>query len=172
MEPIRGGRLASLNEGCDAALKAAQPDWSIASWALRWVAQLDNVQVILSGMSTLEQIQDNVATFADPAISAEDAQKLMDVCHTFRSEISVPCTGCRYCTPECPMGLDIPAMMELYNRYKLDGGWALRRLDEMEADKTPDKCVGCGACKQQCPQNIDIPAVMAELAEAQAKRKA
>lgn len=165
MEPVRGGRLASLSPKANEMLKTAHPDWSIASWAFRWLLRLDNVQVILSGMSTMDQIIDNVATFSSMCpLSDEDAALLDEACQLFRGEISVPCTACRYCTDDCPMEIDIPAVMELYNKYKLDGPFALNRLNAFE--KGPKDCIGCGSCQPHCPQSIQIPDVMAELSAA------
>ena len=169
MEPVRGGRLASLSEKADAVLKAAHPDWSIASWAFRWLMRLDNVQVILSGMSTMDQIVDNVSTFDDGApLSDEDAALLEKACEMFRGEITVPCTACRYCCDECPAGLEIPKIMNIFNAYKLDGSpMALRGLGELSPN--PKDCLSCGACMRHCPQGIQIPDVMSELAEAMSK---
>lgn len=169
MEPVRGGRLASLSPVADAMLKAAQPDWSIASWAFRWLMRLDNVQVILSGMSTLGQIVDNVATFDDyKPLTDEQVEILNKACDLFRGEITVPCTSCRYCTDDCPQGIDIPVIMETYNRYKLDNGpmglFGLQRLE-----KKPSDCIGCATCEKHCPQGIVISSVMAELTEASAR---
>ena len=124
---------------------------------------LDNVHMILSGMSTLEQAEDNLKTFTEGGpLSEEDQALLMDVADRFREQISVPCTGCRYCTENCPMEIDIPAMMELYNKFKLDGRFALRNMDKTEHNAA--ECIGCGACASICPQHIDIPSVMSELA--------
>lgn len=165
MEPVRGGRLAALSPGADALLKEAHPDWSIASWAFRWLMRLPNVQVILSGMSTMDQIIDNVKTFETFSPLGEgDAALLERACEMFRWEISVPCTACRYCIDNCPMGIDIPKCMELYNQYKLDGSRGLRAMEALKAG--PADCIGCGNCQKHCPQSIGIPAVMTELAEA------
>ena len=165
MEPVRGGRLAALSPKAEALLKNAHPDWSIASWAFRWLLRLDNVQVILSGMSTMEQIIDNVATFSDLCpLSDEDAALLDEACKLFRGEISVPCTACRYCTDDCPMGIEIPSVMEAYNKYKLDGPMGIMGAGQLKPG--PTDCVGCGACQRHCPQGIQIPDVMAELAQA------
>ena len=165
MEPVRGGRLASLSPKAEALLKEAHPDWSIASWAFRWLLRLDNVQVILSGMSTMDQIIDNVATFnALCPLSDADAALLDQACQLFRGEISVPCTGCRYCTDECPMEINIPTVMEGYNKYKLDGPMGMHSLTSLTPG--PKDCIGCGACQRHCPQGIQIPDVMSELAEA------
>ena len=163
MEPVRGGRLAKLTDSTEAELHAAHSDWSIPSWAFRFIMGLDNVHMILSGMSTLEQAEDNLKTFTEGGpLSEEDQALLMDVADRFREQISVPCTGCRYCTENCPMEIDIPAMRELYNKFKLDGRFALRNMDKTEHNAA--ECIGCGACASICPQHIDIPSVMSELA--------
>ena len=165
MEPVRGGRLAALTPETEAVLKAAQPDWSTASWALRFVKSHPQVQVILSGMSDLSQMEDNLATFSDAdGLSGADAQLLLQVLEQFKKQVQVPCTACRYCVPECPMGIDIPAYLKLYNDYKVNGAGALWGLSKVESDGKPTDCVGCGACAGHCPQNIGIPAIMAELA--------
>ena len=164
MEPVRGGRLASLSETADAFLKKAKPDWSVASWALRWLLRLDNVQVILSGMSTMEQIIDNVGTFTSGGpLSDQEAATLEKACDMFRGEINVPCTGCRYCCDDCPMYIEIPKVMEVYNKVKLDGPRNVFALKGM--DPGPKDCVGCGHCASHCPQGIQIPRIMAEMAE-------
>ena len=171
MEPVRGGRLASLTPEVEAMLKAAQPDWSMAAWALRFVKSHPQVQVILSGMSNLEQLRDNLNTFADgDGLSQQDMATLMEAGALFRRQIYVPCTECRYCTAECPMSINIPAFMKLYNNYKIHGPWALNGVDKIETQGQPGDCVACGACMGHCPQDIRIPKILAELAEALAKR--
>ena len=169
MEPVRGGRLASLSPKAEALLKEAHPDWSIASWAFRWLMRLDNVQVILSGMSAMDQIVDNVATFGEYApLSDEDVKLLETACDMFRGEITVPCTACRYCTEDCPMEIEIPKVMSIYNQYKLDGSpMSLGQLGQLSSG--PKDCLSCGACQRHCPQGIQIPDVMSELAEAMQK---
>lgn len=166
MEPVRGGRLAQLTPEVEDMLKAAHPDWSMASWALRFVQSHPQVQVILSGMSTMDQLEDNLATFSgEMGLSQQDMQLLMAAGEKFKRQIQVPCTACRYCTPECPMGIDIPAFLKIYNDYKVNGPWALNRLSKVESQGKPTDCVACGACTGQCPQNIAIPDIMADLAK-------
>lgn len=166
MEPVRGGRLASLTDEVEAMLKAAHSDWSMASWALRFVKSHPQVQVVLSGMSDLAQLNDNLATFSDPtALTAEEEALVLKAGELFKKQLQVPCTACRYCTPECPMEIDIPAFLKLYNTYKVDGPWALERMDCVESVGKPWDCIGCGACAGHCPQSIDIPAMMAELSK-------
>jgi predicted aldo/keto reductase-like oxidoreductase len=171
MEPLRGGRLASLDPELDAQLKAAQPDRSVASWAFRWLLKLEQVHVILSGMSELSQIKDNVATFSreEPLTDAENAL-LIKAGETLVKKLNVPCTGCRYCCDECPQGLDIPLFMRVYNEYSLtESPMTLGQLRHLEKGKTPEDCIACGMCTRHCPQSIDIPDVIKKLAEAAAK---
>ncbi len=167
MEPVRGGRLAALTPETEAILKQAHPDWSVASWALRFVQSLPQVQVILSGMSNLAQIRDNVATFCDSdGLSEQDTQLLLEVCEKFRSQVQIPCTACRYCCDDCPSQINIPEFLKVYNAYKVNGPGALRRAKDVQSVGQPSDCVGCGACMGHCPQNIDVPSLMAEMAEA------
>ena len=171
MEPVRGGRLASLTPEAEAILKEAHPDWSIASWAFRWLQRLDNVQVVLSGMSTLDQIVNNVDTYAaDNALSDEDEAVLFKALELFRKQLVVPCTACRYCTDNCPAQINIPEILKIYNDFKVDGPWALGGLEKVDSTGKPTDCVGCGLCATHCPQNIDIPGIMAELTEIINKR--
>lgn len=166
MEPVRGGHLASLSSDAEGILKAAHPDWSIASWALRWIKTLPQVQVTLSGMSTLEQIRDNVATYQEPeGLSAEDTATLMKACEAFKKQVSVPCTACRYCCDGCPVNINIPAYLSIYNSYKTDGPWALNGLKDVDSEGKPADCIACGACTGHCPQSIDVPGIMKELKE-------
>lgn len=166
MEPVRGGRLASLTADLEDMLRAVHPEWSMASWALRFVKSHPQVQVVLSGMSDLDQLNDNLATFSDPAVlSAEEEQLILKAGELFKKRLQVPCTECRYCTPECPMSIDIPAFLKIYNAYKVDGPWVLYRVKQVESEGKPSDCIGCGACAGHCPQSIDIPTLMAELAE-------
>lgn len=166
MEPVRGGRLASLTPELDATLKAVHPDWSPASWALRWVRTLPNVQVILSGMSNLDQIKDNVATFNDSAVLSEaDADLLMEVAEKYHKYLVVPCTSCRYCCDTCPSEIDIPEFLKVYNRLKVDGAWGIAQaIGAVSSKGKPADCIACGACTSHCPQNIDVPSIMKELA--------
>lgn len=165
MEPVRGGRLASLSPKAESMLKEKHPDWSIPSWALRWVKKLPQVQVILSGMSTMDQIQDNVRTFSeDVEFDREDEEVLMAACEAFKKQVSVPCTACRYCCDGCLKQIEIPKFLSVYNSYKTDGPWALSALTEIKSKGTPKDCISCGACMGHCPQGIRIPEIMKELA--------
>ena len=159
MEGVRGGRLAQLPEEHMAKLRALRPEDSAARWALRWVQSLPEVAVVLSGMSTLEQIRENAETFAAPeplkseesALLAEIAASMLDL---------VPCTGCRYCTEGCPSELEIPKIIAAYNGVKNGDFMARYDMDTADSAMDPRRCVGCAACSAICPQGIDIPGVM------------
>lgn len=165
MEPVRGGKLAQLPEADEAALKALRPEDSIASWGFRFLQGLPNVKMILSGMSNMAQMQDNIKTFNEyNPLSAEDVDLLLQIAEGLKS--SVPCTSCRYCCDDCPMRLDIPMLLGLYNKLRTPSAAdALHRLNELDEIEMPDICVGCGKCSTHCPQNIDIPAVLKDLAK-------
>ena len=165
MEPLRGGRLASLPEADEAKLKALRPAESIASWAFRWLQNLPQVKMVLSGMSAQAQMEDNVAVFSggDPQ-TAEEAALLETIAEGLKN--ALPCTRCRYCCDGCPMGLDIPMMIHALNDLKFGGSMTVpMQFDALPEEKKPSACIACGACAAVCPQNIDIPAALAELAE-------
>ncbi|MGN0976244.1 MAG: aldo/keto reductase, partial [Gemmiger sp.] len=163
MEPVRGGMLNTLCPEAAALLGNAAPGRSLASWAIRWAASLPNVLCVLSGMSTLEQVEDNTNAMTPfvPLSTAERAA-LDAALAEFRARKLVPCTGCRYCMP-CPAGVDIPAMLRLYNDYRLHGD-RVAGLKEDYADlpepARAEHCIGCGACLAKCPQHIDIRTMM------------
>ncbi|MCQ2520427.1 MAG: aldo/keto reductase [Lachnospiraceae bacterium] len=167
MEPVRGGRLAELTPDAEAMLKEAHPEWSISSWAMRFVKSLPGIQVVLSGMNNLEQVKDNVATFSsDDVLSAEDQKILEEACRLFKKQLTIPCTACKYCVPACPMKINIPEFLRVLNDVKANGDWGLQgKIAAIESDGQPGDCIGCGACRVQCPQSLDIPAFMQELAE-------
>jgi predicted aldo/keto reductase-like oxidoreductase len=174
MEPCRGGRLASFDESITAHFKKVRPHDSVSSWAFRFVKSLPNVQVVLSGMSSLDQLEDNLKTFSDPVL-------LSGAEHAIIQEVTaslvnlVPCTSCRYCCEECPQKLDIPKFISICNEVKNGGDsvWGLLRftLDAMKEEELPANCISCGNCKQVCPQGIEIPGIMKELAEGMAAHK-
>ena len=165
MEPVRGGRLAHLSDADEARLKALRPDESTAAWAFRWLQGVKGVGVILSGMSSLDQMRDNLSTFAhEKPLTPEETETLLDIAEGMKG--AIPCTGCRYCTAGCPMGLDIPTLLGLYNDVRFVPSFnASMRVEAMPEDKRPAACVGCGACAAICPQKIDIPAAMRDFAD-------
>lgn len=165
MEPVRGGKLASLSDADEARLKTMRPDESIAAWGFRFLQELPNVKMVLSGMSNMEQMQDNVKTFSDyKHLSEEESALLFDIAEDMKD--SIPCTGCRYCCDGCPMGLDIPMLLGTYNELRFaPTANAAMRIEFMEENKKPSACISCGKCTRICPQNIDIPTAMKELTE-------
>ncbi len=160
MEPVRGGFLASFAPHAMKHFKDYNPQSSVASWALRWVASLPNTAVILSGMSNMEQLQDNINTFTDLKPINDDEQKIIDsVVEDLRKIKPVPCTGCRYCM-DCQYGVDIPGVFEVYNDYKKSENAAIATRSYfmfMDEKEQGGNCQKCGECIPKCPQQIDIP---------------
>lgn len=169
MEPLKGGRLADLGEEANAILKAVAPNRSISSWGLRWLMGLSNVHTVLSGMSSVEQVQDNVYTFSeyDP-LSATEQKALDEAIAVLMRKAGVPCSGCRYCCATCPADLDIPLLIKGYNEMKISNG-SLWKVEGLRSAKKATECLQCGECAAHCPQKIDIPSIMQEIAQVQAK---
>ena len=169
MEPVRGGKLASLNPEDAAKLAALRPEESVAAWSFRFLQALPNVTVTLSGMSNLAQMQDNVKTYSEQKpVTAEETALLLDIAEGFKG--AVPCTACRYCCDGCPMQLDIPTLLALYNELRLTPALNVSmRAECIPADKSPASCIGCGACTHICPQNIDIPGAMKDFVSIMSK---
>ena len=165
MEPVRGGKLAVLDAEAEGRLKAARPEESIAAWGFRFLQSLPQIRMILSGMSTMDQIRDNVRTFAEPKpLTAEETGLLLDIAETLKD--SVPCTGCRYCCDGCPMELDIPGLLGTFNELKVSPSVnSAMRIEFAPEDKKPTACIGCGQCVRICPQNINIPQELKNLTE-------
>jgi hypothetical protein len=165
MEPCRGGRLAFLNAKADAMLKKARPNDSIASWAFRFLQSLPKVQVVLSGMTKMEQVVENVALFSRPDPTTEDEKELLRQVVATMVNL-VPCTACRYCCEGCPQGLDIPKLVSMYNETSFENSMTLSfTLDAMKEAELPSSCQACGECKKICPQGIDVPDIMKRFAE-------
>jgi uncharacterized protein len=165
MEPVRGGLLASLSDEAKAIFKEADPNVSVASWAIRYAASKDNVMTVLSGMSDMEQTMDNINTMTGfKPLTEEDEKTIGRALKVFMDANTVPCTKCRYCMP-CPHGVDIPGVFEIYNQYRISKhkGSFIRRYEELGLDKRASACVSCGECMTQCPQHIEIPKVMEEI---------
>jgi len=165
MEPVRGGRLAKLSEAEEAKLKGLRPDASIASWGFRFLQGLPNVKMVLSGMSNMEQMVDNVKTFSeDKPLAEEETALLLEIAEGMKD--SIPCTACRYCCDGCPAGLDIPGLISTYNEIRFSPAVNVAmRIEFMPEDKKPTACIGCGQCTQMCPQNIDVPGALKDFAE-------
>ena len=165
MEPLRGGRLARLPEAYEKELRALRPDEEIPAWAFRFLQSIPEVTMILSGMSSLEQLNANLKTFMeDKPLSDGEMKALMDIADRMLSVGTVPCTACHYCVSHCPQGLDIPRLIALYNEHAFSGGGfiAPMALSALPADKRPQACLGCRSCEQVCPQQIKISEVMAD----------
>jgi len=165
MEPVRGGKLAQLDKANEARLKALRPDESVAAWGFRFLQGLSNVTMILSGMSNMEQMQDNIKTFSSENPLTEEEQSLLfNIAEDMKD--SVPCTACRYCVDGCPMGLDIPTFLATYNELRIAPSTnAVMNIEFMEENKKPSACIACGKCTRICPQNIDIPSALKDLTE-------
>ena len=164
MEPAHGGLLANLNETGQAILKKAEPNRTLASWAFRFLMGLPEIAVILSGMSTMEQARDNINTINERKLLTDKEKELVhEASSAFFKTIGATCTFCRYCDG-CPLQLDIPEFLRIYNDYKVGGDWRLKRLDPIPIEKRPGACTKCGICIKQCPQNLDIPKFMEEMA--------
>ena len=156
MEPCRGGKLAVLSEENSKKLKALDPNVSDASYAFRYLQDLDNVKVILSGMNETEQVLDNLNTFKEHRpLTDKERDTLYEIAESLKK--GVPCTGCRYCCEGCPMGLNIPYLLECYNSFKTDAAFsASMRVDGLAAEKRAAACVGCGQCAHACPQHLPV----------------
>lgn len=165
MEPVRGGRLAKLDAEDEAKMKAARPEETIPAWAFWFLQGLPNVQMVLSGMSNMEQMKENIATFETrKPLTTVEKQMLLEIAEGMKN--SIPCTACRYCCDGCPKGLDIPMLLAAYNELRFAPNLNVSmRLDALPEEKRPSACVGCGKCAKICPQLIDIPSAMKEFTD-------
>lgn len=162
MEPVKGGTLAKLPAEAEALMHGINPDMSPASWAIRFAAGLDGVMVVLSGMSNLEQLRDNIGYMGGfSPLSPAEAGIIERVTDIVYKSILIPCTACEYCTEKCPAGIPIPQYFGMFNRAKQgrlkrneDGTNEYTELSQTHA-KASD-CLDCGACEQLCPQHIAI----------------
>lgn len=160
MEPVKGGNLANPLPEINEIFKVYHPDLSPASWAIRFAASLDNVMVVLSGMSNLDQMKDNVSFMKDFTSLNEEELAILDKARTIMNEVeTVPCTACHYCTEGCPMSIPIPDIFSSYNvvlQYN-DLATAKRRYNRMTKDKgKASNCIQCGQCEGACPQRINV----------------
>lgn len=164
MEPVHGGLLANLKEEAGGVLRIGNEEASQASWAMRWVMELEQVQVVLSGMSDYQQVEDNIRTF-DQAIplTEDERERIERAAKIQHGDVVVACTSCRYCCPDCPIGLDIPALIQGYNKWKTEGKQYLENLMKLPEGKRPTACIGCGSCAKHCPQSFRIPEIMEEM---------
>lgn len=167
MEPVKGGMLANLQEEGTAILRAVSPERSTASWAIRFAAGLDGVDTVLSGISNMEQMQDNVNTMKDFQPLSDDELKALGKLRAYLTRVPlVECTGCRYCVPACPLELPIPGYISTLNNAQLFGkADGVVRSYKWHAEKhKPSDCVKCECCTAVCPQHLDIPGHLERLA--------
>ena len=144
-----------------------RPDETAPAWAFRFLQSLPGVTMILSGMSDLEQLKANVATFREEkTLSPAEMDGLLAAAREMINRRVLPCTACRYCVSHCPKGLDIPALLALYNEHAFTGGGfiAPMALSAVPRDKWPTACIGCGSCEKVCPQQLKISQAMADFA--------
>lgn len=175
MEPVRGGYLATIDSERAKPFLELEPQRSIASWAIRWVESLPQVAVVLSGMSDLQQLEDNVATMTHfEPMNEQELAAIDRVVEEIRKVNEIPCTGCRYCM-DCPMGVDIPEIFSIYSQYKIFGkekAFVQDYEEVVEHGNGAEHCVRCMACTTKCPQMIAIPDKLEMIAKLYAQKKA
>lgn len=182
MEPVRGGRLVNLCEESVKILKEAAPDKSTASWAIRFAASLPNVLTVLSGMSTFEQVEDNIKTLSVfSPMTAGEYSVLGRALGAYLKTSPIPCTACRYCM-DCDSGVDIPGVFDVYNNcaesgnlpmgvenhdenFKKKSDFFLNAFSQINEPSGADKCTGCMECVEKCPQKINIPNEMQRISK-------
>ncbi|MEG0570277.1 MAG: aldo/keto reductase, partial [Oscillospiraceae bacterium] len=166
MEPVRGGALANFAPEVNEIFKSANPDVSIASWAIRFAASLDNVYIVLSGMGDVLQVEDNIKTFSPLKKLVESEYKTIeDAIALYKKLNQIPCTGCRYCM-DCAYGVDIPKVFKMFNQFKNTESIHDLKLSVHEnINSLPDKCTNCKKCMEHCPQHILIPEELSKINE-------
>ena len=171
MEPVKGGNLATPPESVEKIFKAADPDASCASWAVRFAADLEGVITVLSGMSNIEQMRDNLSYMKDFRHLTPEQKKVIEAASEALSKIPVvPCTTCNYCAKVCPMNIGISGSFGALNMYTLYGNYDLATNREffdvvMQGHKKAAECIKCGACEAVCPQHIEIRKELERVAE-------
>ncbi len=160
MEPLKGGALANLPEKAEELLKKHSPDMSAASWGIRFAASLENVKGVLSGMSTPEQLEDNMSYMTDfKPLTPDEYAVIDDVVGIIRASIAIPCTACKYCIDGCPENIAIPEYFALFNNQKQFGKLATHTVTfsniALKRGK-PSDCIECGQCEEHCPQHLPI----------------
>lgn len=169
MEPVKGGALAKVPPQVEELLRAMHPDWSVASWAVRYAASLPNVMMVLSGMSDLVQLEDNMGFMRDfVPLGASEVSVLKRAADIIRGEIAIPCTACRYCTEGCPKQIAIPSYFALYNEWVRSGADAKKQAYAEYVAKgfgKASECLACGKCERACPQHLPVIALLRQVAK-------
>ena len=166
MEPLRGGGLVNLSDKALAKLKENYPDTTPAAFGLRWAASRNNVVTVLSGMSNLQQVKENIQTFIDFKPMDEKENTLaLEIAKIIQSQGEINCTACKYCTEVCPRGINIPAIFSLYNQYKVSKNKMMFTIyyETLADEEKADKCIKCNLCNKNCPQNLSIPELLAKI---------
>lgn len=163
MEPLRGGKLAKVSGELTKVMQSMRPQETVPGWAFRFLQSIPGVTMVLSGMSDMEQLKANIATYGtDEPLSKEEFDKLVKHVDDETRKGWLSCTACHYCTSHCPKGLPIPDLIALYNEHKLTGGGfiAPMAVSSMPPEKHPANCIGCKSCEKVCPQQIKISEIM------------
>ncbi|RAP50881.1 MAG: Fe-S oxidoreductase [Methanosphaera sp. rholeuAM74] len=171
MEPLKGGFLANVPDDACKLMKDYNPDKSIVSWAMRYVTGLDDVMMVLSGVNTYKQMEENISDMENfEALSSEELSIIDEVVGIINSQIAVPCTKCNYCIAHCPKNINIPKLFDMYNNEKIENietftavGNAYVNYSRVEGNGIASDCIECGLCVKECPQHIDIPTVMKDV---------
>lgn len=169
MEPVKGGTLANLPPQVEQMFRAVHPDWSPSSWAIRFAASLPNVELVLSGMSNMEQLLDNTGYMSDfVPLNQEEQAVIGKAVAMINDNITIPCTGCAYCVPGCPQNIPIPRYFSLYNAEKQEcpKQWTPQEeyYDRLTANfGRAGDCIGCGQCEGACPQHLPIIKFLKEI---------
>lgn len=163
MEPLRGGKLAKAGPEMTSVLQSMRPEETVPAWAFRFLQTIPGVTMVLSGMSNMEQIKANIATWQeDKPLNQEEFNRLVSMADEETRKGGLPCTACHYCTSHCPQSLPIPELIALYNEHRITGGGfiAPMAVGSMPEEKRPANCIGCRSCEQVCPQQIKISEMM------------
>lgn len=175
MEPVKGGTLADVPAEVRESFAAYHPDLSVPSWAIRFVASLDNVAMVLSGMSNIEQLMDNISYMKEfVPMNAEETELVHKAAEMIKDSIAIPCTGCSYCTEGCPMQIAIPDLFRVYNKSKrgeitdVEANEEYRQLTESGGKAR--ECLACGQCQVACPQHLEIINYLKDVAKCMEKQ--
>lgn len=175
MEPVKGGTLADVPAEVRESFATYHPDLSVPSWAIRFVASLDNVAMVLSGMSNMEQLMDNISYMKEfVPMNAEETELVHKAAEMIKDSIAIPCTGCSYCTEGCPMQIAIPDLFRVYNKSKrgeitdVEANEEYRQLTESGGKAR--ECLACGQCQVACPQHLEIINYLKDVAKCMEKQ--